>query len=288
MRRRHTHPQATETPLRPHQMHRMLNGPGRAPSGGKPRREYIVILHADEDVVVIDKPAGLPVVPERHARGETVLSVLCETIGELTPDSLRVVHRLDRDTSGVMVLARNAGAQRALTAQFVDRAVSKTYLALVRGSPDEGSGRIDAPISPARGQTVKVDFNPRQGKPAVTEWELVERFAGYSLLRCRPLTGRQHQIRLHLQLAGMPLAVDPTYGGSTALLLSSFKTDYRPPRRHEERPLLSRVSLHAESLEFEHPCTKQRVRWEAPLPKDFRATLNQLRKHAAVGPPPAR
>lgn len=252
------------------------------------RREYITILHKDDAILVIDKPAGLPCVPERHGGGETVVSVLSDTI-ELPPGQpLRVVHRIDRDTSGILVLAKTVEAQRGLTSQFMDRTVAKTYLALIHGAPNESSGRIDAPIGELRGEVVRVCINPKRGKAAVTEWELVERFAGYALLRCRPLTGRQHQIRLHLQVAAMPLAVDALYGGSAGLMLSSFKSDYRVNRRHDERPLIGRLSLHAESIELNHPTTGERMRWEAPLPKDFRATLNQLRQHAAVRSSPAR
>ncbi len=251
------------------------------------RREPIIILHEDDDILVINKPAGLPCVPERHGIGETVLSQLADMSRHTAGCPLRIVHRIDRDTSGVLVVAKTVEAQRALTAQFVARTVAKTYVALVRGAPDEPAGRIDAPIGEMRGELVRVCVNPKRGKPAVTEWELIERFAGYALLRCRPLTGRQHQIRLHLQLAGMPLAVDTLYGGSEALMLSTFKADYNPSRRHEERPLIGRLSLHAETIEFEHPSTGERMRWEAPLPKDFRAALNQLRKHAIV-PPPSR
>jgi 23S rRNA pseudouridine1911/1915/1917 synthase len=252
------------------------------------RREFITIIHEDDDILVIDKPAGLPCVPERHGGGETVVSVLADTIELVPGQPLRVVHRIDRDTSGILVLAKTVDAQRSLTEQFMARTIAKTYIALVRGSPDESAGRLNAPIGEMRGELVRVCINPKRGKPAVTEWELVERFVGYALLRCRPLTGRQHQIRLHLQLAGMPLAVDTLYGGSERLLLSSFKADYRPSRQHEERPLMGRLSLHAESIEFDHPATGGRMRWEAPLPRDFRATVNQLRKHAAIGPAPPR
>lgn len=271
---------------------RTLDGPtypltaaaARPRPGGTTRtaRPDIRILHADEDVVAIDKPSGLPCVPERHGRGETVLSVLARDLQPPLRQELRLVHRLDRDTSGVMVLARIAEAQRSLTTQFMQRTVAKTYLALVLGSPEQPSGRVDAPIGELRGDAVRVCYNPRRGKAAVTEWETVERFNGYTLVRCRPRTGRQHQVRLHMQLAGLPLAVDPLYGGREGLRLSSFKPDYRASRSHEERPLIGRLTLHAESIELEHPRTGQRIRWEAALPRDFRATLNQLRKHCLL------
>jgi RluA family pseudouridine synthase len=246
----------------------------------------IVILHQDDQIVVIDKPAGLLCVPERGGRGETVLSLLADVIEQSSGEPLRLVHRIDRDTSGVLLLARTPDSQRALTQQFMDRTVAKTYLALVRGSPDESAGRVDVSVGEMRGNLVRVCVNPKRGKPAVTNWEVLERFVGYTLLRCRPLTGRQHQIRLHMRVAGMPLAVDDLYGGSSGVLLSSFKHDYKLGRGGEERPLIARLTLHAESIEFDRPATGERMRFEAPLPKDFRATLNQLRKHAAIGPPP--
>ncbi len=251
----------------------------RTARGARPPR--IAVLFQDEDIVVIDKPAGLPCVPERHARGDTVQTLLARMLKVPGARPLRIVHRLDRDTSGVLIVARTVEAQRALTTQFMHRTVAKTYLALVLGSPDGDAGRIDAPIGEVRGDVARVCVNPNRGKPAVTEWQVLERFAGYTLLRCRPLTGRQHQIRLHLQVAGMPLAVDELYGGGTGLRLSSVKADYRPSRRHEERPLIGRLSLHAESIEIDHPADGRRMRWEAALPRDFRAALNQLRKHAA-------
>ena len=217
-------------------------------------------------------------------RGETVLSVLARPAHSPVGEPLRLVHRIDRDTSGVLLLARTSDSQRALTRQFMDRTVAKTYLAIVRGSPADSAGRIDAPVGEMRGNLVRVCVNPRRGKPAVTDWEVLERFVGYTLLRCRPLTGRQHQIRLHMQIAGMPLAVDDLYGGSSGILLSSFKHDYKLGRGREERPLIARLTLHAESIEFDHPSQGKRMRFEAPLPKDFRATLNQLRKYASGGP----
>jgi 23S rRNA pseudouridine955/2504/2580 synthase/23S rRNA pseudouridine1911/1915/1917 synthase len=120
----------------------------------------------------------------------------------------------------------------------------------------------------------------KDGKPALTEWQVVEQFRNYTLLRCFPRTGRTHQIRVHLLSIGMPLAVDALYHPRTAggLLLSSFKRDYRPTRGEDERPLISRLTLHAEKLSFAHP-TKGPMTIEAPPPKDFRATLNQLRNH---------
>ncbi len=246
------------------------------------RNTVLTILHEDDAIVVLDKPSGLPCIPERHGEATTVLHALKAMIEQPAGQLLRVVHRLDRDTSGVMLVARTAEAQRGLTAQFMARTIVKTYLAIVRGRPTEPAGRVDAPIGQKRGSLVSVCINPKRSRPAVTDWEVVEAFIGYTLVRCRPLTGRQHQIRVHMQVAGLPLAVDELYGGGSGILLSSFKPGYQPSRRHEERPLIDRLTLHAESIEFDHPKTGSRMRFESPLPKDFRATLNQLRRHASL------
>jgi RluA family pseudouridine synthase len=246
------------------------------------RRQFVTILYEDDAMLVVDKPAGLLSTPDRAGEDETVLTVLTGAL-ELPPEQqLRLVHRLDRETSGVMLVAKTRDAQRALSKQFAAHTVAKTYLALVRGAPNESSGRIDAPLIQRAGGLMAASPGAKRAQKALTEWALIERFAGYALLRCRPHTGRQHQIRAHLQYAGMPLAVDPEYGGDTRLLLSRFKADYRPSRRHPERPLIARVSLHAESIELDHPSDRRRCRFEATPPKDFRAALNQLRRHAVV------
>lgn len=250
-------------------------------------RETIPILYADDQILVVNKPAGLLCAPERDGSGETVLQRLSRELDPPPSEPLRLVHRLDRGTSGVMIVAKTRDAQSVLTSQFMARTVNKTYLALVRGSPDEASGQIHAPIAEKKAGQARVSIHMTRGKPAATLWSVVERFAGFALLRCRPQTGRQHQIRIHMQLAGMPLAVDELYGSPAGLRLSSFKPGYKPNRDEPERPLIGRLTLHAETIDFDHPVTGQRMRFEAPLPKDFRAALNQLRKHASIGPPPS-
>lgn len=234
----------------------------------------MTILHLDAQLLVVDKPAGLLSVPGR-ARDPCVEELLRDNGVLAAGDELRTVHRLDRDASGVLAFARALDAQRALTAQFESHTVEKIYLALVRGCPGS-EGRVDAPIAADRGAS-RARIHP-DGKPSVTQYRVLESFAGFALLECRPLTGRLHQIRLHLSSIGCPLAVDPLYGGATALHLSAIKPGYRPSRRHEERPLIDRLTLHARRLVLDHPATGQRSAFESPLPKDLRATLNQLRK----------
>jgi len=232
------------------------------------------VLHADASLLVVNKPAGLVSVP--RPKGDDIVTALKRA--RLTPanEPFRLVHRIDRETSGVLVFARTLAAQQSLTAQFHARTVEKTYWALVRGYV-ETDGEIALSLEVDRGGN-RVRVARRGGKKAITQYRVLKRVAGNTLLECRPLTGRTHQIRVHLAAIGHPLAVDALYGGSEALYLSHFKRGYQPSTRHEERPILSRVSLHALRISFEHPERGERVIFEAPLPKDLRATLTQLER----------
>jgi len=244
----------------------------------KVRQRYTAaILHADEQLLVIDKPAGVTSVSGRA--DEPNLSDLLRA-QRLVPhdEPFRVVHRLDRDASGVIVFARTLAAQQHLTAQFAERRVEKTYLALVQGYV-ETDGEIDLPLRVDQAGTRAI-VATRHGKPAVTGYRVLERLPGNTLLECRPLTGRFHQLRAHLAALGHPLTVDPLYGGGRALLLSAYKAHYKLGRDAEERPLMDRLTLHAARLTLEHPAGTGAMTFEAPLPKDFRAALHQLRRLA--------
>jgi 23S rRNA pseudouridine1911/1915/1917 synthase len=238
------------------------------------------ILLDTPDVVAINKPAGLATIP---GRGETT-SALQESARQLglpssgtTDPRLRVVHRLDKDTSGVLLFAKNSPAQRHISHQFQNNRVEKEYLALVAGPPAENEGEIDAPMAPHPANPRKMTVF-KHGRAARTLWRVEKRFRSFALLRVFPKTGKTHQIRVHLKHAGMPLAVDPLYNPQAPpMLLSNIKRDYRPTRGHEERPLIGRLTLHAEKLRF-FDLGGMLVEIIAPLPKDFRATLNQLSK----------
>ena len=236
--------------------------------------------------MAVAKPAGLATIPGRDEDD----SVLKRLGGQLRlPSSgtndprLRVVHRLDKDTSGVLVFAKNVDAQRRLSHQFQNTLIEKEYLALVLGRPPQGAGEIDAPLAPHPTNPKKMAVVKHGGRPARTLWQVEAKFRSFMLLRVFPKTGKPHQIRVHLKHVGLPLAIDSLYqpalpGKPAAIFLSSFKRDYRPNAGQQERPLIERLTLHAEKLRFKvRDGTPIEV--VAPMPKDFRATVNQLRRH---------
>jgi RluA family pseudouridine synthase len=231
------------------------------------------ILHLDEQLIVVDKPAGILSAPGRGDR-PSVADLLRDRAELADNPALRIVHRLDRDASGVLILARTLQAQRQLVAAFANRRIDKTYLALVTGYVP-GEGRVELRLTYDR-RHHRVHASERRGKPAVTRFRIAQRVAGNTLLQCRPLTGRTHQIRAHLAAIGHPLTVDPLYGGGEAVLLSSYKPNYRPSARRPERPLIERLTLHALRIALEHPTSGQTLTFESAVPKDLRATINQL------------
>jgi 23S rRNA pseudouridine1911/1915/1917 synthase len=245
------------------------------------------ILYTDQHLLAVTKPAGLATIPGR-GESDSVLERLAAQLaipctGDADP-RLRVVHRLDKDTSGVLLFARDRPAQQYVSHQFQNNTVAKEYLAIVRGRPKENEGAIDAPLGPHPASPKRMAVLKHGGRPARTEWRVEETFRDFALVRCLPKTGKTHQIRVHLLHAGMPLAIDPLYnppreGAPAGIFLSQFKRDYRPTRGEQERPLIERLTLHAHRLRLQNLGGTE-VALEANLPKDFRATLNQLRRHS--------
>ncbi|MCE9596032.1 MAG: RluA family pseudouridine synthase [Planctomycetes bacterium] len=246
----------------------------------------LVILAENEHVIAIDKPTGLAVEPERDIERPNVLDGLVELSRSRGPGLLgrgefrpRLVHRLDKDTSGVVLFAKTLEAEQKLREGFDGGTIAKEYLALVEGEHplDDGARAvIDLPIGPDKRKSGAMCV-ATDGKAARTEIAVAERFHGYTLLVARPLTGRTHQIRVHLAHEGFPLVVDPYYGRRRALLLSELKDDYRKKRGEQERPLIERTTLHAAAIEYDG-VDGTRVRVESPLPKDFARVLKQLGK----------
>jgi 23S rRNA pseudouridine1911/1915/1917 synthase len=229
-----------------------------------------IVLFQDESLIVVNKPAGMLTIPDREGVAG-VRNLLQQAFG-----TIFTVHRLDKDTSGVLVFARNEAMHRHLSIQFEARETKKIYNGLVLGLPFQKSGLIDEPIAehPVKKGMMTVY---RKGKESQTEYEVLEQYRLFSWMRFRILTGRTHQIRVHMKHLGHPIVCDELYGDGKPVLLSQFKSKYNAPRDAEERPILSRLALHAATLEFTD-MNGERRSFEAPLPKDLKALLQQLRK----------
>lgn len=238
------------------------------------RKGQIELVYEDETLLIVNKASGLLTLPDRF-RPElpNVKDLLNAKYGQIW-----VVHRLDKDTSGILCFAKNESAHRDLSLQFENRTVGKKYLALVQGSPIQEEGEIDRAIAPNPHQPGKMIIL-KSGKPSLTLYKKVEAFKGFSLLEVEIKTGRTHQIRVHLKAIGCPLAIDPIYHENEGILLSAIKgRSYHLGKDQVERPLMKRLSLHAMQLSFDHPISKERMVFEGPLHKDFEAVLKQLRK----------
>ncbi|MHC4663548.1 MAG: RluA family pseudouridine synthase, partial [Planctomycetota bacterium] len=232
------------------------------------------VIFEDEFFLVIDKPAGYTLIP---GRGESSAPLREAITGHLGHKSL-LVHRLDRGTSGVCVLAKTRDAQRALSAQFSRHTVEKEYHALVIGEMREDVFTVDAPLGKDRKNELLTAVGGRAAKEALTEFRVLECFRGYTLVAAFPRTGRTHQIRVHLEYAGHPCIVDPSYGGRDMLLLSEMKPGYKFKSGVVERSLMERVTLHSKSLSFTHPGTDSKVTFTAEYAKDFAIAVKQMRR----------
>ena len=236
-------------------------------------------LFEDPDYLIINKPSGLLVIPDRYVREkENLREILKKKQGEIF-----VVHRLDRDASGVICFAKNAEAHRELNNRFENRTVKKIYNVLVKGVPDPASGTIDLPLSLSTTEPGTVWVDTQKGKKSVTDYRVIKSFNAtltLSLVEALPLTGRQHQIRVHFQNIGHPLVVDKLYSSDRGIYLSDFKRGYKINYSKEERPLIGRLSLHARQLAFHHFRTNDQLKVDASLPKDFEVTIKLLEKYS--------
>jgi 23S rRNA pseudouridine1911/1915/1917 synthase len=251
------------------------------------------ILHEDEFLLAVDKPCGLPVVGERRGKGENLMGLVRGRFGEHVAN----VHRLDDEASGIVLCAKTKPALDFLSGQFQSKTVRKVHAALVAVL---GADRLEGVAAPARDAagalpaefTVDLPLGEdagrpgamrvlrgRAGKPGVTQVRVLEAFGRFALLECRPVTGRTHQVRVHLAAAGAPVLNDALYGDpGSQLLLSGLKRRYKG--RDGERPLITRLALHAATLGFVHPASREAMEIASPLPQEFGIALKYLRRFA--------
>lgn len=240
--------------------------------------------------MALDKPSGLLTSPDRYDPDRpNLMRLLHAHVARGVPwarerglSYLANAHRLDLETSGVVLLAKSKPVLTALTNQFGAEKPLKRYFALVHGIPSETDFVVEGKLAPHPTRVGVMHVHPKLGKRSRTDFHVTERFIGYSALDCLPRTGRTHQIRVHLRWANFPIVGDRVYGGSP-LLLSELKTDYHTGKGREERPLIARVALHATVLELMHPVHDSPLKIESPLPKDLRVALKYLRKFAVPG-----
>jgi len=232
------------------------------------------IIYEDDHLIAVNKAAGMLTIPDRfRAELPNVKHQLQRHCGEVF-----TVHRLDKFTSGVLLFAKDAESHSHLSQQWMDRSPEKYYTAIVDGVPGLESGQVDLPLAESMTRRGKMIVNPR-GKESVTLFKITESYERYSLLYLKILTGRMHQIRVHMAEMGHPLIVDELYGRRTEFFLSEVKgRKYKLAKYEEERPLLTRQPLHASKLVVAHPASDEPITIDASLPKDMRAVINQLRK----------
>jgi 23S rRNA pseudouridine1911/1915/1917 synthase len=249
--------------------------PPPRPISLKPEPIALSVLFEDSDIIVVDKPYGLVVHPAAGNESGTLVNALlyrCKDLegigGELRPG---IVHRLDKDTSGCLVVAKNDRAHEALAYQFKNRQVQKRYLAIVYGNMKPHSGSIRKPIGRHPVNRKKMSTKSRRGRPTETQWKTKEAFSGASFLEIDLKTGRTHQIRVHCASLGHPVIGDATYGGRK-------KWKEAPPEIQDVARSVQRQMLHAWKLAFVHPASGEPIRFQAPVPEDMATLLTSLRR----------
>lgn len=229
------------------------------------------IIFNHPSFVVINKPSGLLSIPDREGKEISLKKMLEEKY-----EKIYTVHRLDKETSGLILFAKNEDAHKKLSALFESRDIEKYYLGLVHGKMIQATGTINAALMEHPSGNGKMTTNVK-GKASLTEYEVMDSFRLYSLVRFRIYTGRTHQVRVHAQYIGHSIVCDPLYGDAKPFYVSSLKRNFKLAKSaEEEKPLLHRLALHAWQLKFNLEDTP--YFFEAPLPKDIKATLQQLRK----------
>ena len=237
-------------------------------------------IYSDEHIIVLNKRSGLNVAADRYDPDSPRLDVSAEAeFGKLF-----AVHRIDKDTSGIVIYARDAESHKNISQQFQERTVQKTYHCLVNGRPSWDDLDVKLPLQPDGDIRHRTVVNRRFGKPSETLFHCFGSCGPYSWIEAKPLTGRTHQIRVHLQANDLSIVCDPLYSGNQKpVRLSDIKHRYNGDT-FEENPLLSRLALHAYKITLKHPATDEEVTFRAPYQKDMEAVRNQLEKIFGVNP----
>jgi 23S rRNA pseudouridine1911/1915/1917 synthase len=238
-----------------------------------PEKIPLTVLYEDQYMLVIDKPAGLTVHPGNGEKGGTLANALAYHFGELSrvqgPMRPGIVHRLDKDTSGVILVAKDDQTHHGLASQFRERTVHKTYLAVVRGVVELDADLVSAPIGVHKRMPTRMSVRFDIGRASETFYEVAERFQRHTLVKCMPKSGRTHQIRIHMEYIGHPIVSDKLYGGTEPALLAYCR----------------RQALHAHRISFRHPATGEQMTFESPLPPDISALVEHLRGGNAAPSP---
>ncbi len=232
------------------------------------------IIFEDDYIIVVDKPAGYLSIPDRY--DETIPNMY--TSLSAYRDEIFVNHRLDKDTSGIMLFTKSEEAHKRFSRMFENRKIDKHYFALVHNKPIEDVGLIELNLAQAKSKS-KGMLIDHEGKQAISKYRIVKTWHQFSLVEVKLITGRMHQIRVHMKAINCPVICDTLYGNGEPFYLSSFKKKYRRNNNQEERPLLNRQALHAAQLHFEHAFTGEKVLLETEMPKDMRASINQMDKN---------
>jgi 23S rRNA pseudouridine1911/1915/1917 synthase len=254
-----------------------LSLPEPPPKDIEPEDIPLDVLYEDDDLIILNKQADTIVHPARGNTHGTLVNALAfysdnlsTGLGEFRPG---IVHRLDKNTTGVMVVTKNDTAQWKIARQFENRQVHKSYLAIVHGSPELTADRIHAPLGVHPKIREKYAIRPELGKESITFYEVIEAFRGFSLVKLIPKTGRTHQIRVHLAYIKHPIVADDMYGGN---LVYPWQLQDAEPAAQD--PIISRCALHARTLGFKHPTLEKDMHFEAPLPRDMEHLLDMLRR----------